>query len=189
MLARSGAIPTGLGWSFEPKLDGFRYMVSTHAGFRARSRRGWDMIHLLPEFRPALPSGLQLDGEIVALDPEGRPDRLLHGRSGVPVLLFVFDLLAVEGLATTMLSYAERRALLEQLDLETTQVRLVANFEDGEALFAAVCERGLDGVVAKRLRDPYKPGERQWVETKNRRPPASPRSATASWGVRAIGHA
>jgi ATP-dependent DNA ligase len=47
-------------------------------------------------------------------------------------------------------------------------VRLVATFEDGEALFAAVCERGLEGVVAKRLRDPYRPGGCHWVKTKNR---------------------
>jgi len=39
-------------------------------------------------------------------------------------------------------------------------VRLVATFEDGEALLAAVCERGLEGVVAKRERDPYRPGDR-----------------------------
>lgn len=107
------------------------WSARTRASAPTRSRRGWDMTHLLPEFRPALPSGLQLDGEIVALNPEGRPDfhrlssRLLHGRTGVPVLLFVFDLLAAEGLATTMLSYAERRALLEQLDVETAEVRVV----------------------------------------------------------------
>ena len=58
--------------------------------------------------------------------------------------------------------------MLEQLDLETERVRLVATFEDGEALFAAVCERGLEGVVAKRERDPYRPGERVWVKTKIR---------------------
>ena len=51
--------------------------------------------------------------------------------------------------------------------LENHHVRLVATFEDGEALFAAVCERGLEGVVAKRLRDPYKSGERLRVKTKN----------------------
>ena len=68
----------------------------------------------------------------------------------------------------TALPDSERRALLEELDLESERVRLVATFEDGEALFAAVCERGLEGVVAKRDRDPYPPGERQWVKTKNR---------------------
>jgi len=50
--------------------------------------------------------------------------------------------------------YSERRAILEQLDIENERVKLVATFEDGEALFAAVCERGLEGVVAKRDRDP-----------------------------------
>jgi ATP-dependent DNA ligase len=64
MLARAGAIPRGSGWTFEPKLDGFRCLVCTHAGFRARSRRGWQMTHLLPEFRRSLPEGLQLDGEL-----------------------------------------------------------------------------------------------------------------------------
>ena len=174
MLARSGSIPGGRGWTFEPKLDGFRCMVCTDAGFRARSRKGWDMTQLLPELRGCLPAGVQLDGELVALADDGRPDfhrlssRMLPGRGGIAVTLFVFDVIGVEGLPTTMQPYSERRELLEQLELESRQVRLVATFEDGEALFAAVCERGLDGVVAKRLRDPYRPGERQWVKTKNR---------------------
>jgi bifunctional non-homologous end joining protein LigD len=125
------------------------------------------MSHLLPELGGCLPAGVQLDGELAALDETGRPDfhrlssRMLHGRPGIAVTLFVFDVLAVEGLATTMQPYSERRELLEALEL-------VATFEDGHALFAAVCERGLEGVVAKRERDPYRPGERQWVKTKNR---------------------
>jgi ATP-dependent DNA ligase len=41
-------------------------------------------------------------------------------------------------------------------------------FEDGEALFAAVCEHGLEGVVAKRLHDWYRPGQRGWVKQKNK---------------------
>jgi bifunctional non-homologous end joining protein LigD len=174
MLARSGPVPTGRGWTFEPKLDGFRCLVCTHAGFRARSRRGWNMTHLLTQVGRCLPAGVQLDGELVALDETGRPDfhrlssRMLHGRPGIALTLFVFDVLAVEGLPTTMLPYSERRELLEELELENERVRLVATFEDGEALFAAVCERGLEGVVAKRERDPYRPGERQWVKTKNR---------------------
>ncbi len=81
---------------------------------------------------------------------------------------FVFDVLGVEGLATTMLPYSERRAILEELDVENQRVRLVATFEDGEALFAAVCARGLEGVVAKRDRDPYRSADRGWVKTKNR---------------------
>src|SRR4051812_7195010 len=170
----AGPIPRGRGWTFEPKLDGFRCMVCTRGSFRARSRRGWNMTPLLPELSAALPADVQLDGELVALDGDGRPDfhrlsaRMLHGRAGIAVTLFVFDVLAAEGLPVTLSAYAERRALLEQLDVEGPRVRLVATFEDGEALFAAVCERGLEGVVAKRLCDPYRSGERGWGKTKNR---------------------
>lgn len=41
-------------------------------------------------------------------------------------------------------------------------------FEDGAALLEAVCGRGLEGVVAKRLNEPYRPGERSWLRVKNR---------------------
>src|SRR5215216_349170 len=116
------------------------------------------MTPLLPELAAALPADVQLGGELVALDGDGRPDfhrlaaRMLHGHAGIAVTLFVFDVLAVEGLPVTSRPYSERRALLEQLDVEGPRVRLVATFEDGDPLFAAVCERGLEGIVAKRER-------------------------------------
>jgi ATP-dependent DNA ligase len=83
------------------------------------------MTHLLPEFGRSLPENIQLDGELVALDETGRPDfhrlsaRMLHGRTGIALTLFVFDVLAVEGLLTTMQPYSERRELLEELALES----------------------------------------------------------------------
>jgi bifunctional non-homologous end joining protein LigD len=135
-----------------------------HGGrFRARSRRGWNMSSLLPELAATLPANLQLDGEIVALDAEGVPDfhclgsRLLHGRAGIALTFFVFDVLAIEGLSMAVHPYQERRELLETLEVEGPHTRLVATFEDGDALFRVVCDRGLEGVVAKRLRDPYRP--------------------------------
>ncbi len=66
-----------------------------------------------------------------------------------------------------MQPYSERRALLEYLELESERVRLAATFENGEALFAAVCERGLEGVVAKRSVTRTGRGS-VWVKTKNR---------------------
>jgi bifunctional non-homologous end joining protein LigD len=93
MLARSGEIWRGSGCLFEPKLDGFR-LVCTHDGFRARSRRGWDMTPLVPELASVLSADVQLDGELVALDMTGRPDfhllgsRMLHRRDGVDVSSF-----------------------------------------------------------------------------------------------------
>src|SRR4051812_31720063 len=71
MLARSAAAPpSGSAWSYEPKMDGYRCMVDTHGGFRARSRRGWAMADLVPELAQ-LPPGLMLDGELVSFDAEG----------------------------------------------------------------------------------------------------------------------
>jgi bifunctional non-homologous end joining protein LigD len=49
MLARPGELPTGEGWAYEVKWDGFRAIVSTEDGLRVRSRRGWNMTDRLPE--------------------------------------------------------------------------------------------------------------------------------------------
>jgi hypothetical protein len=65
MLSRPGPLPSGPSWSFELKWDGFRALVSTEDGLRVQSRRGWNMTGVLPELR-GLPSGLVLDGELVA---------------------------------------------------------------------------------------------------------------------------
>lgn len=187
MLAKPGPIPTGRGWIFEPKMDGFRCLVCTYGGrFRARSRRGWDMTALLPELPDALPADVQLDGELVAWDENGHPDFhllsrwMLLGDTTIPVTLLVFDMLAVEGLPVTSQPYARRRELLHTLSVERAGVQVVATFEDGRALYQAVCDRGPEGVVAKRLREPYRPGERLWVKTKNR---ATRRFAEESAGV------
>ena len=180
VLARAGALPTGPGWRFEPKLDGYRCLVCTHGRFRARSRRGWNMAPLLPELAEALPGNVQLDGELVAFNKRCEPDfhllgqRMLQRRDGIPVAFIAFDVLAFEGEPTIGEPYRERRLLLEAMRFDEVQVSVVPTFADGEALFEAMCERGLEGVVAKRERDRYRPGERLWVKTKNR---AAPRFA------------
>jgi bifunctional non-homologous end joining protein LigD len=66
------------------------------------------------------------------------------------------------------LPYHERRRRLESLDLNGPYWQTPETFDDGEALFDAVCERELEGVVAKRLNGRYRPGERGWIKIKNR---------------------
>jgi bifunctional non-homologous end joining protein LigD len=56
MLLRAGQLPVGPGWLYEVKWDGFQKLVSTEAGLRVRSRRGWNMSSLLPELH-GLPAG------------------------------------------------------------------------------------------------------------------------------------
>jgi bifunctional non-homologous end joining protein LigD len=88
------------------------------------------------------------------------PMRLLHGDWRVPLTYVIFDLLALDGEPTTPRPYRERRELLESLNLGAGPWYVPDVFDDGEALFAAVCEHGLEGVVAKGRAQRYRPAER-----------------------------
>jgi bifunctional non-homologous end joining protein LigD len=172
MLAKPGSIPTGPGWSYEGKWDGFRALVSTIDGLQVRSRRGWNMTEALPELH-ALPEGLILDGELVAFNRAGDPHfpllsrRMLRLDRSIQVQFMIFDLLAVDGESITHLSYARRRERLEQLGLDEHWWTTPYTFDDAQALYEAVCARGLEGIVAKWRRASYRPGQRGWVKIKN----------------------
>jgi bifunctional non-homologous end joining protein LigD len=173
MLARSGRLPTSGDYAYEVKWDGFRAIVSTEDGLRVRSRRGWDMTPHVA-FLNDLPVSAVLDGELVALDADGRPDFplicecLLQRQFHVPLTYMMFDVLSVDGESVASQSYSERRAILESLELDGRHWRTPQTFDDGEALWEAVCEHELEGVVAKPLRSRYVPGERGWIKIKNR---------------------
>src|SRR5919204_3748727 len=72
MLARSGQLPTRGGWAFEPKWDGFRALVRSGDDYEVRSRRGWRMGDLLPEFATLPVTGV-FDGELGRLRPRRPP--------------------------------------------------------------------------------------------------------------------
>jgi bifunctional non-homologous end joining protein LigD len=171
MLARSGRLPLEGGWSYELKWDGFRAIVRTGNDFRVRSRRGWNMTELLPELA-TLRVDTVLDGELVALGEDGWPDfplvcdRMLNGRSSIPLVYVVFDVLELDGQSTRYLPHHERRALLDGLALHGPHCQTSAAFEDGEALWSVAQEQGLEGVVAKRRSGTYRPGERGWVKVR-----------------------
>jgi bifunctional non-homologous end joining protein LigD len=173
MLARSGPLPAHGDFAYELKWDGFRALVSTERGLRVRSRRGWNMTEQTG-FLADLPVRALLDGELVALDADGKLDfptlceSVLLRRSTRALTYIVFDVLRVEGESAMQLPYVKRRELLEQLNLNGPHWRTPEVFDDGEALFAAVCEHELEGVVAKRRSSRYLPGERGWIKTKNR---------------------
>jgi bifunctional non-homologous end joining protein LigD len=150
------------------KWDGFRALVSTEGAFTVRSRRGWNMTFVLPELN-ALPSGLVLDGELVAW--KGSEPyfplicrRVLNRDASVPVTLVVFDVLRRDGEDLTQRPYAERRRELEALELDGPAWTTCETFDDGRALFEAVCRLGFEGVVAKNHSSLYRPGERGWDE-------------------------
>jgi bifunctional non-homologous end joining protein LigD len=173
MLARSGKLPTGRGWSFEVKWDGFRAIVSTEGQLRVRSRRGWDMTDRV-QFLAELPVRAVLDGELVALEDDGKPDfptlceNVLHRPSAARLVFMAFDVLSIEGRSVRSEPYSERRRLLDSMKLNGPQWRAPEAFNDGPALWHAIREHELEGVVAKRWSERYRSGERGWVKVKNR---------------------
>ena len=120
-----------------------------------------------------------LDGELVCLRADGRPDfsRLRERRSGGsswhPAMFQVFELLHFDGRSTRPLPYRERRVLLARLALDGPAWRTPASLAVGqpEEFVSRVAALGIEGVVAKRLDSTYASGRRAaaWIKQKFRR--------------------
>jgi DNA ligase D-like protein (predicted ligase) len=163
---------------FEVAWDGVRVLAhKDEEGFRlwGRSR---DITHQYPEIHQLdelMPPRTVLDGELIVSDEQGRPDRLAlqerehanrreiieRARGRHPVTYVVYDILYLEG----------RPLFKERLQLRQQKLRSVLRTlgriyvpepvpKEGLAFFEAARERGLEGVVAKRLDSPYRPGQR-----------------------------
>ena len=177
------------GWLFEPKLDGFRAIAFLRQGdVRLRSRTGIDLTERFPELVDELATQpedeMVLDGEIVALDDRGLPDfGLLQNSIDLPerarisrrkdiaaeIVYYVFDLLYLNGMSLQGTPLHERKALLARSVLAEDRVRVVEYVErEGEALFKASVDLGLEGIVAKRRDAVYEPGVRNasWLKIK-----------------------
>ena len=163
-------------WAYEVKFDGFRTFAFVSGGAtRWQSSSGADVTSKYPElvgFAAAVNAGgAIIDGELVVLDAEGRPRFELMQQHAAQVAFYAFDVLQIAGTDTIGLPYEQRRALLAAL-VETGQNWMVPAHRvgDGAALLAATAERGLEGIMAKRLGSPYVPGARSaaWRKVKNR---------------------
>jgi bifunctional non-homologous end joining protein LigD len=177
----SKALPPDDGtWGFEMKWDGMRALVGVEGGdVWLTSRAGNDATRRFPELL-AIGDALGgtdalLDGEIVALDARGVPSFELlqprmqaHGEGAVreraaaqPVVLMLFDVLWLAGHSTCDLPYRDRRVLLERLALAGPAFQTPpGTVGGGDAVLETSRALGLEGVVAKRLDSPYRPGRR-----------------------------
>jgi bifunctional non-homologous end joining protein LigD len=191
MMAQLGKLPRDdARWAFEIKWDGVRAICHSEPGrMRLHSRNLLDITPRYPELsrlnRALSHHRAVLDGEVVALDAEGKPSfgalqRRMHvtAESTVrrlaretPVTYVIFDLLWLDGRSLMDLSYEERRARLAELDLGDGERWRVPDYVvgHGEQLLAATAQQGLEGVIAKRLDSPYEPGRRSpsWLKVKN----------------------
>ncbi|WP_037570566.1 non-homologous end-joining DNA ligase [Phaeacidiphilus oryzae] len=188
-------------YAFEVKWDGMRLLAALDGdgGVRLSGRSGADAGERYPELVAALPRVCRrpalLDGEVVAFAEDGRPSfERLQDRMGVrdrararraadraPVTLLLFDLLALDGENLMPRPLRERRAALESLAGDWAaqsggRLLLPPVWQGdwagaGRTALRWTAERGLEGVIAKRLDSPYRPGERsrEWIKVKHRR--------------------
>ena len=168
-------VPRGKGWVHEVKWDGYRVLAYVEGGTaKLFSRRRNSLTERFPTVATALPRAVRtpsavLDGEVVTLDETGRASFSAMQQGGAAQLLYVFDVLEVDGEPVHDLPYTERRErLAELLDPNSRIVRLSEAFEDGEALYEAAKEQELEGIVSKRSDSRYEPGKRSraWLKVK-----------------------
>jgi ATP-dependent DNA ligase len=168
-LARSAReVPEGGGWSYERKLDGFRAIVFVDGDdVVIQSRAGKPLGRYFPEI--ALPEGSYVaDGEIVVAGEGGGEDfGLLQQRihpaasriallaEAIPARFAAFDLLANDGASLLEAPFGERRAALEGAGLRLEPVETATDPARAQEWL-----RTSEGVIAKRLDAPYRPGER-----------------------------
>ena len=170
------APPAGEGWLHEVKLDGYRAIATVSAGEATlRSRNGNDLSERFAEVARALPGAIRstdcvLDGEVCALDKEGHAKFGLLQRGTGSLVIYLFDLLELDGEDLTRRPLVERRAVLEQTLIPNDVVRLSVAFDDGPALLDQVRALGMEGIVSKRAQSLYQPGKRggAWVKVKTR---------------------
>jgi bifunctional non-homologous end joining protein LigD len=169
-------LPTGEGWLFEPKWDGYRALAYVRGGEATlRSRRGNDLTERFAVVARALPHALRtpdavVDGEVCALDETGRPSfsAMQQAKPGTALVYEVFDVLEIDGEPLTGLPLTERRERLEQLVIPSGVVQVSGVFGDGEALLDAAQEQKLEGVMAKKAASRYREGTRggDWLKIK-----------------------
>jgi ATP-dependent DNA ligase len=191
MLAKAAdEIPAGEGWLYEPKWDGFRAMVFYDGEqIYLQSRDLKPLGRYFPELEETLPGALPgpivLDGEIViardeALDFEALQMRIHPAESRVrmlagqtPASFVAFDLLALAAEDLRAVPFGDRRARLKSALAQAGPPVYVTPATDDRATAQDWFERfegaGLDGVIAKRLDEPYRPGQRSMVKIKHLR--------------------
>jgi ATP-dependent DNA ligase len=193
MLAKlSAAIPEGDGWVYEPKWDGFRCIVFKDGDevlLASRNERPFNRYfpELLDPLRSSLPDRCVVDGEIVlpALDDRGldfdallqrihpAESRVRRLAAETPASMVVFDLLAVDDQSLLAAPLSHRLDRLEVVLASAAEpihrCPRTADVELARRWFVEFEGAGLDGVIAKRLADPYTPDKRTLVKVKHQR--------------------
>ena len=170
-------LPEGGEWLYEIKLDGYRCLAvkgDQKTSLYSRNRKSFDKAfpHLARALAP-LESETVLDGEVVALDAEGRPSfNVLQNRrpAAAKIFYYVFDVPIYRGRSMFGVPLEKRRRLLESIAARVGGPVRLSEFFTGSAndLIAAARNLRLEGLVAKRKDSNYEPGRRSGAWIKHR---------------------
>jgi bifunctional non-homologous end joining protein LigD len=173
-------IPSNSGWLFEEKFDGYRAQIRlAPSGVRVLTRNGRDWTDRFVGLTAALAAlalgTAVLDGEICAVDDAGRSDFTTLCRNirtvGYPLTFVAFDLLELEGRSLLGEPLSERKRHLDGLlkGARSPALQLAPfQIDNGRSLLDRMRQLRREGIVAKRIDSPYRPGERNsdWLKIK-----------------------
>lgn len=185
---RQDTIPVGDPWVYQIKWDGVRVLTyADESGIFLYNRRLNERTRHYPELHDVASyckaKSFIMDGEIVALAPDGKPsfhevmrrdglrrmERVPQVQKEVPIYYMVFDLLFLNGNWVHDLPLRERTDLLHGILTPNQTVQPVTYHPDGQALFQLMKQQGMEGIVCKKLDSPYIIGGKSasWVKVKN----------------------
>ena len=179
-------VPRGDGWAHEIKWDGIRLIARVRSGsLRLTTRSEREITVAFPELAglASLGHDLVLDGEAVSF-VDGVPSfshlvERVHTTSAAkarllaasrPTTYLAFDLVGLDGLDLSPLPWSARRAALEDILPDRARWQVSPQYADGQDLFRATAEQGLEGVVSKRVTSTYQAGVRSpdWLKFPHR---------------------
>ena len=181
-------VPGSGDFTFEVKWDGIRALIAIDEGtIRIHSRNRMDITAQFPELTVSEAfrvSGALIDGEIVCLDEAGKPifknvihrmqqkgeNAIARAKAKFPAVCYVFDILYLDGRPVVHEPLMRRRSWLADVVKKDSSFRVSEMVDEGNELFEAAKQLGLEGIMAKRKISPYLPGKRSdhWLKIKTR---------------------
>jgi bifunctional non-homologous end joining protein LigD len=185
---RSDTIPTGDQWIYEVKWDGTR-MLTYYDGEKTElfNRKKRNRTHHYPELLDissyCKSDSVILDGEIIALAEDGKPsfhqamrrdlikklDRVKEVQRVVPITYMIFDIVFYNGQWINEKPLKERKQILSSIIEPNNTIQLVSPHDDGEALFNAIEQQEMEGILCKDMESTYSMDgkDARWIKVKN----------------------
>jgi bifunctional non-homologous end joining protein LigD len=181
--------PQGADYIFELKWDGIRALITYEEGkMRILTRNHNDITNQFPELldgeKAFRATNAVIDAEIVSLDPSGKPifkkvinrmqargeTNILKLSKSIPCYCYAFDVLYLDGRSLINEPLLKRKEWLRDVIRHDTPYRVSEVVQDGNSLFEAAREHGLEGIMAKKIDSKYLPGRRSdcWYKVKVR---------------------